>query len=80
MSGFIKLSGERVHIPDTWMVPPKTYEPTPDLKPTLSRYAKLFDVRRIGDRIGWPMFMKPHDGGGWRGSMRTERSVGRRCV
>ncbi len=59
-------------IPDTWMVPPKTYEPSPDLKPTLSRYAKLFDVRRIGDRIGWPMFMKPYDGGGWRAVTKVD--------
>jgi hypothetical protein len=59
-------------IPDTWMVPPKNYEPTPDLKPTLSRYAKLFDVRRIGDRIGWPMFMKPYDGGGWRAVTKVD--------
>ena len=59
-------------IPDTWMVPPKSYEPTPDLKPTLSRYAKLFDVKRIGERIGWPMFMKPYDGGGWRGVSKVD--------
>lgn len=59
-------------IPDTWMVPPKTYEPTPDLKPTLNRYAKLFDVRKIGDRIGWPMFMKPYDGGGWRAVTKVD--------
>ena len=59
-------------IPETWMVPPKTYEPTPDLKPTLSRYAKLFDVKRIGDRIGWPMFMKPYDGGGWRAVTKVD--------
>ena len=24
-------------IPDTWMIPPKSYEPSPDLKPTLTR-------------------------------------------
>lgn len=59
-------------IPATWMVPPKNYEPSPDLKPTLSRYAKLFDVRRIGDIIGWPMFMKPYDGGGWRGVTKVD--------
>lgn len=59
-------------IPDTWMVPPKSYEPLPDLKPTLSRYAKLFDVKKIGDRIGWPMFMKPYDGGGWRGVTKVD--------
>ncbi len=59
-------------IPDTWMIPPKSYEPTPDLKPTLTRYAKLFDVRKIGDKIGWPMFMKPYDGGGWRAVTKVD--------
>jgi hypothetical protein len=58
-------------IPATWMVPPKSYEPTPDLKPTLSQYAKLFDVTRVGDIIGWPAFMKPYDGGGWRAVTRV---------
>jgi len=53
-------------IPATWMIPPKSYEPNPDLKPTLAQYAKLFDVSKIGDALGWPMFMKPYDGGGWR--------------
>ena len=59
-------------IPETWMVPPKSYDPTPDLKPTLARYAKLFDVRKIGDQIGWPMFMKPYDGGGWRAVTKVD--------
>ncbi|MBS2014355.1 MAG: hypothetical protein JST00_15820 [Deltaproteobacteria bacterium] len=59
-------------IPDTWMIPPKSYEPTPDLKPTLNRYAKLFDVRKLGERLGWPMFMKPYDGGGWRGVVKVD--------
>ena len=53
-------------VPATWMIPPKSYEPSPDLKPTLAQYAKLFDISKIGDEIGWPMFMKPYDGGGWR--------------
>ena len=59
-------------IPKTWMVPPKSYEPTPDLKPTLSRYARLFDIKRIGDQIGWPFFLKPYDGGGWRAVTRVK--------
>ena len=61
-------------IPETWMVPPKSYDPNPDLKPTLSRYAKLFDVSRIGDAIGYPMFMKPYDGGGWRAVTRVKNA------
>ncbi len=58
-------------IPETWMLPPKSYEPTPDLKPTLTRYAKLFDISRIGEKLGWPFFLKPYDGGGWRGVTRV---------
>ena len=53
-------------IPETWMTPPKGYSPNPDLKPTLSRYAKLFDLGKIGEKLGYPLFVKPYDGGGWR--------------
>ena len=59
-------------VPDTWLVPPKSYMPTPDLEPTLVRYAGLFDLGRIGERIGYPLFMKPYDGGGWAGVSRVE--------
>src|SRR5439155_11891356 len=58
-------------IPETWMLPPKSYDPTPDLKPTLIRYAKLFDLKKVGDAVGWPFFHKPYDGGGWRGVNRV---------
>jgi len=57
-------------IPETWLVPPRSYEPTPDLSPTLRRYAKLFDLGKVGEAIGYPMFMKPYDGGGWRSVSR----------
>lgn len=54
-------------IPETWLVPPKDYEPTPDLERTLKSYARLFDLGKVGDSLGYPMFMKPYDGGGWKG-------------
>jgi hypothetical protein len=54
-------------IPDTWMIPPKGYVESNDLQPTLRRYAKLFDLGSIGDRIGYPLYMKPYDGGAWVG-------------
>ena len=58
-------------IPETYMVPPRRYEPLPDLKPTLTKYARLFDIGKIGDKIGWPFFLKPYDGGGWRAVTRV---------
>ena len=54
-------------VPDTWMIPPKRYQESGDLQPTLHRYAKLFDLGEIGDRIGYPLYMKPYDGGAWVG-------------
>jgi hypothetical protein len=59
-------------IPETWMIPPKSYEPQPDLRPTLHRYAKLFDLGRIGQALGYPVFMKPYDGGGWRAVTKVD--------
>jgi len=52
-------------VPDTWLVPPKEYEPTADLQVTLERYADLFDLGKIGSQLGYPMYMKPYDGGAW---------------
>ncbi len=54
-------------VPDTWMIPPKSYLETSDLAPTLARYARLFNLGDIGDRIGYPLFIKPYDGGAWVG-------------
>ena len=54
-------------IPDTWLIPPKEYAESADLQPTLKRYAKLFDLGAIGDQIGYPLYMKPYDGGAWVG-------------
>ena len=59
-------------VPDTWMIPPKSYDPKPDLEVTLQRYAKLFDLGEVGARVGYPSYLKPYDGGGWQGVSRIE--------
>ena len=59
-------------VPDTWMIPPKAYEPKPDLAVTLERYADLFDLGQVGKQLGYPMYMKPYDGGGWQGVSRID--------
>jgi hypothetical protein len=59
-------------IPTTWLVPPKEYDPKEDLQVTLERYARHFDLGRIGQTLGYPMYMKPYDGGGWRGVSRID--------
>jgi hypothetical protein len=59
-------------IPETWLVPPKSYEDKPDLETTLVRYAKLFDLGAVGAKVGYPLFMKPFDGGGWVGVSKID--------
>jgi hypothetical protein len=60
-----------LRIPETWMLPNKI-GPSNERYPTTSaRYNKLFDLDAIGDKIGYPMYMKPFDGGGWRGVSRV---------
>ena len=54
-------------VPETWLIPPKEYVESADLQATLRQYAKLFDLGAIGDKIGYPLFMKPYDGGAWVG-------------
>ena len=61
-------------VPDTWLLPPKEYLESADLQPTLKRYARLFDLKAIGDRIGYPLFMKPYDGGAWVGVTAIKNS------
>ncbi|HEY7703237.1 MAG TPA: hypothetical protein VID03_00210 [Acidimicrobiia bacterium] len=59
-------------VPETALLPPKEYEPQPDLQVTLSQYARHFDLGEIGARIGYPSYLKPYDGGAWRGVSRIE--------
>ncbi|HSR41389.1 MAG TPA: hypothetical protein VLL48_04435, partial [Longimicrobiales bacterium] len=66
-AGMIRLG---FPVPETWLVPPHSYDPVEDLEVTLQRYAQHFDLGAIGRQLGYPMFMKPYDGGGWRAVSR----------
>ena len=68
-AGMIRLG---FPIPETWLVPPHSYEPIADLEVTLQNYARHFDLGAIGRQLGYPMYMKPYDGGGWRAVSRLE--------
>lgn len=59
-------------VPDTWLLPPRDYDHHPDLDVTLERYAQMFDLRGLGDRLGYPLYLKPYDGGAWEGVSRIE--------
>jgi hypothetical protein len=59
-------------VPETWMIPAKAYEKTADLDVTLRRYARFFNLPEIGEKIGYPLFMKPYHGGGWVGVTKID--------
>jgi hypothetical protein len=63
-------------VPETWMLPQKAYDAADDLEPTLRQYAKMFSLEEIGEKIGYPFFMKPYHGGGWKGVTKIDDAVG----
>jgi hypothetical protein len=65
-------------VPDTWLIPHKV--PTPiatfdymaeKFPDVAARYNAPFELDEIGERVGYPLFMKPFDGGQWVGVSRV---------
>jgi hypothetical protein len=56
-----------LHVPDTVLVPYKNPPEHAKYAYTAARYNQPFDLDAIADRLGYPMFMKPYDGGAWVG-------------
>jgi hypothetical protein len=57
-------------VPDTWLIPHKLPPDNPRYVPMAERYNPLFDLEEIGESVGFPLFMKPFDGGMWVGVTR----------
>jgi hypothetical protein len=54
-------------VPETVLVPYKNPVDHDKYAYTSSRYNEPFDLDAIAAQIGYPLYMKPYDGGGWRG-------------
>jgi hypothetical protein len=54
-------------VPDTVLVPYKNPPEHAKYAYTAARYNRPFDLDAIADRLGYPIFMKPYDGGAWVG-------------
>jgi hypothetical protein len=63
-------------VPDTWMLPAKAYVQADDLEATLRQYARLFSLEEIGNKVGYPFFLKPYHGGGWKGVVKVDDLAG----
>jgi len=71
-SSYCAMTALGMPIPKTVMLPQKSYKEVTDLDYTLQKYAKLFDLGPIGESLGYPSFLKPYDGGGWRGVSKVD--------
>jgi hypothetical protein len=63
-------------VPKTVMLPQKKYGELSDLDFTLEQYARMFELDTIGDGLSYPSFLKPFDGGGWRGVSKVDDASG----
>ncbi len=70
-SAYCMLLRLGLHVPETWLIPPK--EPLDNVRYayTAEKYNQPFDLPAIAEQVGYPLFMKPFDGGGWRGVSRV---------
>jgi hypothetical protein len=66
-----------LRVPETWLIPHKVPAPIATFSymaekfpEVASRYNAPFDLESIGAQLGYPLYMKPFDGGQWVGVSR----------
>ncbi|MDQ1665577.1 MAG: hypothetical protein QOH75_1608 [Actinomycetota bacterium] len=57
-------------VPNTVLVPYKNPVDHAKYAFTAEQYNRPFDLEGVAARVGYPLFMKPYDGGAWRGVSR----------
>ena len=63
-----------LHIPKTVLVPYKHPVDNARWAYTSAKYNRHFDLDALAATVGYPMYMKPFDGGGWRGVSRIDNA------
>ena len=61
-------------VPATWLIPHKLPPDDPRYVPMAERYSPEFDLDYVAEQVGYPLYMKPFDGGMWVGVTRIESS------
>ena len=59
-------------VPKTVLVPYKNPVDNVRWAYTSAKYNQVFDLDALAEQVGYPLYMKPFDGGGWRGVSRIE--------
>ena len=70
-SAYCALMRLGMNVPETVLVPYKNPVDNARWAYTSAKYNRSFDLDRIAEDIGFPLYMKPFDGGGWRGVSRV---------
>ena len=60
-----------LNVPNTVLVPYKHPVDNARWAYTSAKYNQAFDLDAVAEEMGYPLFMKPFDGGGWRGVSRV---------
>ncbi|MGH3494632.1 MAG: ATP-grasp domain-containing protein [Sciscionella sp.] len=71
-SAYCALIRLGMKVPDTVLVPYKNPVDNVRWAYTSARYNAPFDLKTIAHDMGYPLYMKPFDGGAWRGVSRIE--------
>ncbi len=78
-SAYCALMRMGMHVPETVLVPYKNPLDNVRWAYTSKKYNNSFDLAAVARGVGYPMFMKPFDGGAWRGvsMIRNEEELHR---
>ena len=74
-SAYCALIRLGMNVPDTVLVPYKNPVDNVRWAYTANNYNDPFDLKAIAAEMGYPLFMKPFDGGGWRGVSRVKNET-----
>jgi hypothetical protein len=69
-SAYCALMRLGLRVPETWLIPHKSPPENERFQPTAERYNLPFELDDIAGNIGYPLYMKPFDGGQWVGVTR----------
>jgi hypothetical protein len=74
-SAYCALMRLGMHVPETVLVPYKNPVDNVRWAYTARNYNDSFDLASLAGQMGYPLFMKPFDGGGWRGVTRVKNEA-----
>jgi hypothetical protein len=74
-SAYCALIRLGMNVPDTVLVPHKNPIDNVRWAYTSRNYNDPFDLAAIAKEMGYPLFMKPFDGGGWRGVSKVRNEA-----